>query len=130
MPEKLVITANVPEKKDKDGNIVQKAIGPFNLTVSTGATAAESIALFGDAAVKSNADDSWVVTLQSNMRSGMKRGESQEQLQARLGVAKMGISNKGGKIDPEQAYLAMFASATPQKQAEMLAELKKKASSK
>ncbi len=130
MPEKLVIQANVPEKKDKDGNVIQKAIGPYNLTVETGSTAAESIALFGDAAVKSNADDAWIVTLQGNMRSGMKKGETQEQLQARLGSAKMGVSNKGGKVDPEQAYLAMFASATPQKQAEMLAELKKKAAGK
>lgn len=129
MPEKLVVQATVPERKDKDGKIIQKAIGPFNITVETGTTAAELIQLFGDAAVKSNSEDSWIVTLQSNMRSGMRRGETQAQLQARLGSAKMGVSSRGGKADPEQAYLALLASATPEEQKKMIAELVKKAAS-
>jgi hypothetical protein len=37
------------------------------------------------------------------------------------------VAVKGAKVDPIQAYLAMFASATPQKQAEMLKELQRKA---
>lgn len=124
--EKLTVQASVPEKKDKDGKIIQKAIGPYSISVDTGSTAEEQIKMFGDAAVKSNSEDAWTITLQSTMRSGMKRGETQEQLQARLGTAKMGVSNKGVRVDPEQAYLAMYTSATPQRQAEMIAELKKK----
>lgn len=127
--KKLVVQATVPEKV-KDGKVVQVAIGPFTIEVETGGTAAELISMFGDAAVKSNAESNWVVTLQSNMRSGMKRGETQAQLQARLGQAKMGVAQAGAKIDPAQAYLAMFASATPEKQKEMLKELQAAASKK
>ena len=126
----MTVVANVPEKKDAAGKMVQKAMGPYSVTVQTGETAVESIKAFGDEAVKSNSDANWAVTLQSNMRAGMKRGETQEQLQARLGTAKMGVAQAGGRVDPVQAYLAMFQSATPEKQAEMLVELKKKQSMK
>jgi len=130
MPETLKVQATVPEKKDKDGKVVQAQVGPFTIKVQTGATAAESIQMFGDEAVKSNSDSNWIITLQSNMRSGMKKGETQEQLQARLGSAKMGVTQRGAVIDPVQAYLAQFASATPEKQAQMLAELKARAAKK
>lgn len=130
MSEKLAVQANVPEKKDASGKVTQVAIGPFTIEVNTGATAAECISLFGDEAVKSNADANWTVTLQSNMRSGMKKGESQSALQARLGAAKMGVAMKGVHVDPVQAYLAQFASATPDKQREMLAELQARAAKK
>ena len=125
--KKLTVQANVPEKKDASGKIVQVAVGPYTITVDTGDTAVEMIKMFGDEAVKSNADSNWIVTLQSNMRSGMRKGESMAATQARLGTAKMGVAQSGVKVDPVQAYLAMFQSATPEKQAEMLAELKKKA---
>lgn len=125
--EKLIVQATVPERKDAAGVIVQKQIGPYSISVDNGSTAEEQVALFGGPAVKSNADDSWVITLQSAMRTGMKKGETQEQLQARLGTAKMGVSNKGAKVDPEQMYIAMFKAATPEKQKEMLKELQAKA---
>jgi len=121
--KKLTVTAMVPEKKDAAGVVTQKQIGPYSIAVDTGETAVESIKLFGDAAVNSNAEDAWIVTLQSAMRSGMKKGEDQAALQARLGTAKMGVSNKGAKVDPKQAYLAMFQSATPEEQKKMLKEL-------
>lgn len=120
--EKLQVTAMVPAKDDKP------QIGPFTIEIDTGSTAAEDIELYGDQVVKSNFDANVVVTVQSNMRSGMKRGESQEQMQARLAGYKPGVAAKGVKVDPVQAYLAMFASASPEKQAEMLAELKDRAS--
>ena len=128
--EKLIVEANVPEKKDKDGKVIQKAIGPFQVSVDTGTTAAEQIQLFGDKAVKSNADANWVVTLQSNMRSNMKKDQTNAQIQAALAGAKMGVAVKGAKIDPIQAYMAMFATATPEKQKEMLKELSAKAAAK
>ena len=53
-----------------------------------------------------------------------------EQIQAALGSAKMGVAVAGSKVDPIQAYLAMFASATPEKQKEMLKELQTKAAAK
>lgn len=125
----LVVEAKVPEKKEGD-KVVQKQIGPVSITVQTGETATEMIKLFGEEAVKSNANANWVVTLQSNIRSRLKKGESAEQIQAALGNAKMGVAVAGSKVDPVQAYLAMFASATPEKQKEMLKELQSKAAAK
>jgi len=126
----LQVQATVPERKDASGKVIQPTVGPFTIAVKTGDNAAEMIQMFGDEAVKSNAESNWTVTLQSAMRTGMKKGETQEQLQARLGSAKMGVTIKGVKVDPVQAYLAQFASATPEKQKEMLAELQKRAAKK
>jgi len=89
------------------------------------------IQMFGDLRqVKSNADANWVVTLQSNIRARLLKGETTEQIQAALGNAKMGVALKGAKVDPIQAYLAMFATASPEKQKEMLKELQSKAAAK
>ena len=127
--EKLVIEAKVPEKKEGD-KVVRKQIGPVQITVQTGSTAEECIKLFGDKAVKSNADANWTVTIQSNIRARLLKGETLEQIQAALGTAKMGVAVKGAKVDPIQAYLAMFATASPEKQKEMLKELQTKAAAK
>jgi Ser-tRNA(Ala) deacylase AlaX len=127
--EKLVVEAKVPEKKEGD-KIVRKQIGPIQISVETGSTAAEMIQLFGDKAVKSNADANWRVTIQSNIRSRLLKGETAEQIQAALGNAKMGVAVAGTKVDPEQAYLAMFASASPEKQKQMLKDLQTKAAGK
>jgi hypothetical protein len=127
--EKLIVEAKVPEKKEGD-KVVRKLIGPIQITVQTGSTAAEMIQLFGDKAVKSNADANWVVTLQSNIRARLLKGESAETIQVALGSAKLGVAVKGAKVDPIQAYLAMFATASPEKQKEMLKELQSKAAAK
>jgi hypothetical protein len=124
--ENITVTAKVPEKKEGD-KVVRAQIGPITISVQTGSTAAEMIQLFGDKAVKSNADANWVVTLQSNIRARLLKGETIEQIQAALGTAKMGVALKGDKVDPIQAYMAMYAVATPEKQKEMIAELTKKA---
>ena len=127
MPTKMTVQATVPEKKDATGKVVQAAVGPFTVSVDSGATASEMIKMFGEDAVKSNAESNWTVTIQAAMRSGMKKGETQAQLQARLGGAKMGVAVRGAKIDPVQAFLAEFSSATPEKQRIMMAELQKRA---
>lgn len=128
--ENLTVTAKVPEKKNADGSIERAQIGPVSITVQTGSSAAEMIQLFGDKAVKSNADANWVVTLQGNIRARLLKGETVDKIQAELGGAKMGVAVKGAQIDPTQAYLAMFASATPERQKEMLKELQAKAAEK
>ena len=128
--EKLSVQAQVPEKKDATGKVIQAAVGPFTLQVDTGKDAAEMIQMFGGEAVKTNADSNWVVTLQANMRAGMKKGETQAALQARLGSAKMGVAQKGIKVDPIQAYMAEFSSSTPEKQKQMLADLQARAAKK
>ena len=127
--EKLTLEAKVPEKKEGD-KVVRAQIGPVSITVQTGSTAEEMIQMFGDKAVKSNADANWVVTLQSNVRARLLKGESVDQIQAALGTAKMGVAVKGAKVDPVQAYMAMFATASPEKQKEMLKELQTKAAAK
>lgn len=127
--EKLIVEAKVPEKKEGD-KVIRKQLGPVQLTVNTGVTAAEMIQMFGDKAVKSNADANWTVTLQSNISSRLIKGESLEVIQAALGSAKMGVAVKGAKVDQIKAYLAMFASASPDKQKEMLKELQTKAAAK
>lgn len=126
MSATIQVTAQVPEKK-KDGKIIQPALGPVTISVNTGATAKEMIEMFGDEAVKTNAQGNWVVTLQGNIRAGLKKGENQEQMQARLGSAKMGISSKGVTVDAKQAYQAEFLAATPEEQVKMIKELQMRA---
>ena len=130
MSEKMVVEATVPERKDASGKITQPRVGPYSLTVETGATAEESVKLFGSEAVKTNSDANWRVVLQGNMRSGMKKGENQAGLQARLGAAKMGVAAKGIKVDPIEAYAAMFMAGTPTEQKKMMEDLMKRAATK
>lgn len=94
------------------------------------AALAEAEAAYGAEAVLSNAFANWRITLQSNIRNGLKRGEDQATLQTRLGSAKMGVATKGVTVDPVQAYLAKFQSATPEAQKAMLAELQARAAKK
>jgi len=120
------VTAQVPANEKKG----TKQLGPCTVTVQTGKDAKEMVQLFGDEAVKSNAEANWAVTLQRNIRSGLKRGETPQEIQARLKDAKMGIAQKGVKIDPVKAYINKFASATPEDQKKMLAQLQKRAAEK
>lgn len=119
MPTPMTVTAKDP----KSGKAA-------TITVQTGADIKEMVQMFGDEAVKSNANANWTVTLQNSIRQGIRRGETQEQLQGRLGTAKMGVKVVGAKVDPKQAYLAQFAAATPEQQKEMLKELQERAAKK
>ena len=123
MPEKMTATAQVPANEKKK----TLQLGPCTVTVTTGKDLKEMEQLFGGEAVKSNAEANWIVTLQGNIRAGLRRGETPEQIQTRLKDAKMGVASKGAKVDPVQAYLAQFQTATPEVQKEMLAELQKRA---
>lgn len=126
MAKELIVTATVPADPKKG----TPQLGPVSIKVQNGETAAEMIKMFGDEAVKSNADSAWVITLQSAIRSALKRGETAAQIQERMANAKMGVSIKKAVLDPTQVYLNMFASASPAEQAAMIAELKKRASAK
>lgn len=126
MPEELQATAQVPANKEKG----TPQLGPCTITVQTGETIAEMVQMFGMEAVKSNAEANWIVALQSNIRAGLRRGETPEQIQARLKDAKMGVAQKGVKVDPVQAYMAKFATASPEEQQKMLKELQARAAKK
>jgi len=54
----------------------------------------------------------------------LKAGLSVDEIQARLAQAKMGTTIAGVKVDPQQAFIAKFKTATPEKQAEMLEMLR------
>ena len=123
--KKEQVTATVPENKEKGIKAASAVI-----EVKYADSIQEAVQMFGEEAVLSNAFANWRVTLQANIRSGLKRGETQDQIQARLADAKMGVAQQGAKIDPVQAYLAKFASATPQEQAKMMEDLKKRAAQK
>jgi len=122
MPVKEQVNATVPANKEK-GTKEKSA----TINVNYAATIAEAVQMFGEVAMLSNAFANWKVTLQSNIRNGLKRGETQEQIQVRLQDAKMGIVTKGALVDPVQAYVAKFQSATPEDQKKMLAELQRRA---
>lgn len=126
MPEKMSVTAQVPANKEKK----TAQLGPCTVTVNTGKDAKEMEQMFGSEPVKSNANANWSVTIQSNIRAGLRKGETPQQIQVRLKDAKMGIAQKGAKVDPVQAYLAQFQGATAEEQAKMLAELQKRAAKK
>lgn len=101
-----------------------------SVTVKAPETVKEAIDWCGEEALISNAIASWRITLQGNIRNALRKGEDQKAIQERLKDAKMGVSVKGAKIDPVQAYLARFQSATPEEQKKMLAELQKRAAAK
>ena len=123
--KKVQVSAQVPENKEKG----TKALGPVTISVEYGETAAESVKMFGEEPMNSNAFANWRVLLQSGIRNALKAGLDQAAIQAKIGSAKMGVAAVGGRIDPVQAYMASFASATPEKQAEMLETLKEGAAS-
>lgn len=122
MATEKVITAKVPANEEAGTAEMEGSV-----TVSFPETLEEAEQMYGADAVLSNAFANWRVTLQSNIRSGLKRGESIEAIQARLAGAKMGVATAGGKTDPVDAFMAMYQSSTPEKQAELLEKLKERA---
>ena len=123
MPAKMTVTAKVPANKEKN----TPELGPATISVDSGESAVEMIKMFGDEPVKTNAHANWTVVLQAGIRAGLKAGLDQAAIQGKLGAAKMGVAQARGIVDPQQAYLALFQSSTPEKQAQMLAELTSKA---
>jgi len=115
--KKMEVSATVPAKDGKP------KIGPFTLSVDYPETLDEAKAVFGEEPILTNALANWRVTLQGTMRSAMRRGETQEQIQARLGASKMGIAATRVAVDPEQAFLAKYASATPKEREAMRKKL-------
>jgi len=127
--KKVEVSAQVPEKKEGD-KVVQKHLGPVTIMVDYGETAEESVKMFGAEPVNSNAFANWRVTIQNNIRAALKQGLDQKAIQAKLGTAKMGVAQTGAKVDPIQAYLGMFQTATPEEQQKMLADLQARAAKK
>lgn len=125
----LEVTARVTEKKE-NGKVVRKAAGPCTILVTVPDSLEEALKTgwcTGEA-IWSNACAHFKVSpLQSNIRAGLIAGKTQEQIQSELKDSKMGVAVQGAKIDYRQAYLAEFKSATPERQAEMIKELREEA---
>ena len=120
----VVITAVVPENKEKG---TEKLTG--SVTIQYPENVKEAVDVYGEEAILSNAFANFRVTIQGNIRSGLKKGEDLKSIAARLAGAKMGVATAGAKVDPVEAYIAMFQSATPEKRKTMLADLEKKSAS-
>ena len=114
----LQVTAKVPANKDKGTPEMVGAI-----TVKAPENIKEAEQMFGGDAVVSNAISNWVVTLQGNIRGGLKRGEDAKALQTRLGGAKMGVAAAKAQADPKAAWLAQYQAATPEERKKMKKEL-------
>ena len=114
--KKMQVTARVPAKDDAPEKVA-------TIEVDAPETAEEAVQMFGGEAVNSNAIANWRVTLQATARAGLKRGEDQAALQARLGNAKMGVAVTKGAVDPEAAFLAKYQAATPAERKAMMKKL-------
>lgn len=120
----FTVSAKVPEKKDpKTGAVITKAM-EATVVVKTAENLKEAGELFGESAVLSNMNANWRVTLQGNIRAGLRKGESPEDISKRLASAKLGVASTGGAVDPQAAFIAKFKSSTPEQQAKMLKDLK------
>jgi hypothetical protein len=122
--KKITVSALVPEKKDAQGVVVTKQLGPVTVEVNYGENAAESIKLFGDEALNSNAFANWRVTLQANIRGCLKRGIAAAEIQKNLADAKMGVAVTGSKMDAEAAFKAKFLAANPEDRKKMIQQLR------
>ena len=121
----MTIKAKVPANQKAGTKEVSAEIN-----VSVAETIEEAIKVYGGEAILANAKKAWSLALQANIRNGLRKGETQEQIQNRLQNARMGIPVRVSKIDPIQAYMAAFASSTPEQQEKMLADLKRNARKK
>lgn len=121
------VTAQVPEKKDAEGMIVQQKLGPATVIVDYPGTYEEAVNWCTEEAMLSNGFANWRVLLQSGIRNALKAGLDADQIQEKFEAAKMGIAQVGGKVDVRAAYIARFRTATPEDQAKMLEELRESA---
>jgi len=130
MPKKATITAKVPanEKKGIKEMIASVDVDFVDVEGDANKALQEAVQMFGAKALLTNAFANWRVTLQGNIRGGLLRGESQADLQSRLGSAKMGVATAGVHVDAEQQMLARLMAMTPEARAKKIEELKAKAS--
>jgi len=91
--------------------------------VMAGETAMESIELFGDEAVNSNAIANWKITVRGALNRYLKAGKTPEEAVKMVENAKMGISLERVS-DPKAALMASWSSMSDEARKELLAELK------
>ena len=125
------VTAQVPEKKDAEGKVVQEKLGPVSILVDFPKSYEESVGWCSEEAMISNAFAQFRVSpIQAGIRTMLKAGKTQEEIQAALGNTVMGVARAGVKVDTKAAYIALFKNGTPEEQAQMLKDLRAEAQGK
>ena len=102
----------------------ETASQPMTINVQAGATAEESIEMFGTDAVNSNANANWKVTLQSAVRAAIKAGLTPEAAQEKLGGSKMGVSQPRSAADPVAAMMNKWSTMDAETKKAFMAQLK------
>lgn len=97
---------------------------PVQVTVQCPETLEEAIKVYGEEAILSNAIANWKITLQGNIRSGIKKNESPEVMQTRLGDSKMGVAAQKTTVDAEMAFMMKYRAASPEERKAMIQRLK------
>ena len=120
------VTAQVPEKKDSDGVVTQVALGPVTVIIDYPDSFEEALGWCSEEAMLSNAFANYKVSpVQATIRSSLKAGKNEDEIQTECEGLRMGVARQGGgKVDVQAAFIAKFRTSTPEVQAEMLATLR------
>jgi len=86
-------------------------------------TAEESIQKYGDKVIQSNWLANYVITLQGMIRSGIAKGQTDEEIQAKIEAAVPGVASDR-VVDPIASLKKQYDSKSPEEKAELLARLK------
>jgi len=105
--------------KKKIGDVEKVATIAYDF----GANLAEMIKKFGEEVVFTNARGSFVITAQSAMRRYLEGGKSQEEVAGIMATWKPGIA-LARQVDPVAALTSQWGTFTPEKQAEILKQLR------
>jgi hypothetical protein len=121
----LKVSAKLPKsEKDNRPSDLEAVINvKFPDTTDPDKALAEAVKEFGANAVLSNAKANWVITLQGNIRSRLKKGQTVAQIQEGLGAAKMGVAIAKVAADPKANALAFMKTLTPEARKAFIAEL-------
>ena len=118
MPVKKTIESSAPPPKGVDGPTL---VG--SATINWGATPEETVALYGGAAVDSNALASAIVTIQGGIRRMLRAKKTPEEIQAAYDVWKLGVAVTRVS-DPTAAIMAKWPSMSEAERADFLKKLK------
>jgi|LGOV01.1.fsa_nt_gb hypothetical protein len=116
-----MIQKEITGKVLKDG-VVVSAVAVF---VNFGESTKESVEMFGDEAVNSNAFANWKITARSIIVRMLKAGKTEDEIQEVMSNAKMGVQTSTGSIDPIMASLAKFKTMSPDEQDDFQSLLEK-----
>ena len=114
--------------KDTEGNVIMDEEGKPSWRSATieydfGDDLDAAVALCGAETVHSNYKANSRVALQGVMRAQLKAGKTPDQITSALAAWKPGMVMEKTQIDPETAIKSAFATWSPEKQREFLANL-------